>query len=1424
MDYSNLECYNAFTLGQKDRIHFSIENQRPSLLDSKACQDPCLNPITSLISVSNTTINIGETLNFSNISTGASSYQWLIDGMTFSNSSTASYTFNDEGTYTISLIANNSDPNCEEITTVEIEVICPVVASFITSGSDVKPGTEVFFTNISQHANSYQWLLNGMTISMNYNFSTVFNNEGTYDIQLIASNGLCSDTTSIRVITVSEFGITGTGLPIWPVTSSDSGVIETVDWQSNEPEIKIISEDGDNPSGQTGVAINACGELAFYAIQTGSSDPNHLNLYLPDGTELLSENTPNGPGLNGVRGNSETQVIRVPSFSNEWYIIYSKWSTDVGAPINNAAYNAAKLLYARVRLNDAKNLVVLQRDVELEVNGTAFTYTDGKAVSRTAYGSRDQHFFYACRRAEGSNTVSLDRFLITIDDIKWEKNTGTVGVPWWYLTMAGSPIELSPTEDRIAVTCRNQDRDRPDVLIFNSDTFSSSDYISITAGDLVLVADGTSNDLSSALPYDDKVKNIAYDNNLNLLFLRNYERKLSRMEFSPNGRFLYLNAGGYGQGGSTNVSYLSQIDLESSPMNVRMQIQTTSDGIYNPTTGLGCPTASPPCLDAYPAIGDIQSSYDGKLYFTKRHDNKYYVVPNPNDILPQNLVPSNIDLATAIDENIEMNGRTSSMPDQIDGHNYTDERFTKIEFNTNALDCNDECLAPYEVDIYLGDNLIESFIAQECPDTFEFCGDTTKIYSVYSPLVNLRYDSAIVYGQVNYPDNLTYFDFSDLSGCVEVCDNGIDDDNDGLLDCDDPDLQDSCCCFIPPILDLGPDIEICVNGVFTLDASDQFASYKWSDLTTESTTTVFEPGKYWVEVTDTCGGIQVDSINILWSPITQVDLGEDISICNGESVDLELTGFTTYNWSPSVGIDCSDCEKITFNPDTSTAYIVVAEMAGCYSVDTINVFVSQNTYEVIDTSICSNETITIGNVELEVGDSQLFFLQNSVGCDSTLEITVNDIGFPSYEQYIDTLICQNESIFLLGNEYSVNTKDTLRLQTFLGCDSTFFINVAEFPAPSTRDTISICHGEYVEIFGNEESVSGDYSDVFASQFGCDSSHTTTLIVQDEIIVVAETVPSCHDENNGSVELVVSGGVEPYTYEWGDGVTDENIVENLEVGEYHVIVTDGNNCETLNSFTIESLNNIELAIDIEENICFGESDGLIDLSGNPLGLTYSFNDVDYTEEAVFDSLPAGFYEIYAQDEYGCRYYTSVEINELDEIYVQLPEDTLIQFGESVTIIPTTNADGVLVYEWPISEGLDCDDCLIPIARPFDDMLYTLNIMDENGCEATDEMLVQIERKKQVFIPNVFSPNGDNINDYFIPSIGPGVKSIVKMDVYDRWGGMMFENSNFYPDDLAKGWNGTCNGKDVNPGVFVYLIQVEFIDGLIEAYSGDITIVR
>ena len=64
----------------------------------------------------------------------------------------------------------------------------------------------------------------------------------------------------------------------------------------------------------------------------------------------------------------------------------------------------------------------------------------------------------------------------------------------------------------------------------------------------------------------------------------------------------------------------------------------------------------------------------------------------------------------------------------------------------------------------------------------------------------------------------------------------------------------------------------------------------------------------------------------------------------------------------------------------------------------------------------------------------------------------------------------------------------------------------------------------------------------------------------------------------------------------------------------------------------------------------------------------------------------------------------------------------------------------------------------------------------------------------------------------------------MQIYDRWGELLFENLNFLPNDEFFGWEGRAKGEDVNPGVYVYVIEVEYINGETEVFAGDVTVIR
>lgn len=112
----------------------------------------------------------------------------------------------------------------------------------------------------------------------------------------------------------------------------------------------------------------------------------------------------------------------------------------------------------------------------------------------------------------------------------------------------------------------------------------------------------------------------------------------------------------------------------------------------------------------------------------------------------------------------------------------------------------------------------------------------------------------------------------------------------------------------------------------------------------------------------------------------------------------------------------------------------------------------------------------------------------------------------------------------------------------------------------------------------------------------------------------------------------------------------------------------------------------------------------------------------------------------------------------------------------------------------------------------------------GCDSIRILLLNIKRSGNVFIPNVFSPNGDGINDLEIIFSSPEIKIIDQFSIYDRWGEKLFQKSHFPPNDPTFGWNGYSRNLPLNPDVFVYI--VEWTDLLKNKHveRGNVTLVK
>ncbi|MEN0051296.1 MAG: gliding motility-associated C-terminal domain-containing protein, partial [Bacteroidota bacterium] len=109
-------------------------------------------------------------------------------------------------------------------------------------------------------------------------------------------------------------------------------------------------------------------------------------------------------------------------------------------------------------------------------------------------------------------------------------------------------------------------------------------------------------------------------------------------------------------------------------------------------------------------------------------------------------------------------------------------------------------------------------------------------------------------------------------------------------------------------------------------------------------------------------------------------------------------------------------------------------------------------------------------------------------------------------------------------------------------------------------------------------------------------------------------------------------------------------------------------------------------------------------------------------------------------------------------------------------------------------------------------------------ATDIITLFVVSNDRIFAPNVFSPDGNNRNDFFFLSAGTDVERIEDLKIYDRWGTMVFEQAEATPNDPTVGWDGSFRGEPLNPAVFVYRAVVVFKDGRMEEIVGDVTLIR
>ncbi|MEO0728388.1 MAG: gliding motility-associated C-terminal domain-containing protein, partial [Bacteroidota bacterium] len=377
-------------------------------------------------------------------------------------------------------------------------------------------------------------------------------------------------------------------------------------------------------------------------------------------------------------------------------------------------------------------------------------------------------------------------------------------------------------------------------------------------------------------------------------------------------------------------------------------------------------------------------------------------------------------------------------------------------------------------------------------------------------------------------------------------------------------------------------------------------------------------------------------------------------------------------------------------------------------------------------------------------------------------------------------------------------------------------------------------------FNAQSQASGTYTFEYTIDGGAcpDDSAVVSFTINQEPVADAglDQILTC---NMGMVALGGNSSAGA-TYTWTSDnpdamITDPDapLIDVSAPGTYTIEVTNAAGCVATDQVVVNSDFDVPVAdVSISEVSCFEAADGAIIINtvvGGTPPYSFSLNGSAPTTNTFFGNLSGNMYTLIITDANGCFTELGLELIEPTQVAVTLTtslenNDNDIELGESVTLQalydPNIPIDTII---WqPDSIGVPGQNAVE--VSPTETTTYSVTITDINGCSDSDNMTIIVRKQRPVYVPTAFSPDGDNTNDFLFPQGGDEITEIKSFLVFNRWGEAVFENYDFQPNIPTEGWDGRFRGQLMNSAVFVYYLEVEFIDGETELFKGDVVLMR
>jgi gliding motility-associated-like protein len=504
----------------------------------------------------------------------------------------------------------------------------------------------------------------------------------------------------------------------------------------------------------------------------------------------------------------------------------------------------------------------------------------------------------------------------------------------------------------------------------------------------------------------------------------------------------------------------------------------------------------------------------------------------------------------------------------------------------------------------------------------------------------------------------------------------------------------------------------------------------------------------------------------------------DTNHCAPKTVPIQATG-QNLKWY-------ADKDKITklgsgnlfipFVSQTTTYYVTqtIYDTESPVVPYTIHINATSNKTQTL--KICEGKSVLVGDTVYRITGNYSKLLKTSLGCDSiintNLTVNLNKKTNQSFK------ICDGQTVIVGDTTYRTIGNYIKILRTTEGCDSTVTTNLTiNNPIQKTQD-VTLCDGQSITVGDTIYRTTGKYIKKYTAFSGCDSILITNIKVN-AAVSKTQNVSLCE----------------------GQSVTVGDTIYRTS-GKYIKKLTSFTGCDSVVTTTVT----IKSAIEKVQNltICEGQSVTVGDTTYRTSG--------SYIKRLKSSSTCDSIVK------------TNLEITQLD---ITIPITQTIRLGDSIFLDPKTNWANPLAWKWTPNVNINCDTCQSVWAKPKTTTTYSVEATDRDSkCKSTNKINVIVKKQCNIFIPNAFSPNGDNENEVFTIYFENCIKSIREIGIYSRWGNPITNQKNIPTTNINQLtiWDGRVGTQIMTNETYVYFIEVEYLDGSFEVLKGDVNVIR